>query len=496
MLKAQALELDVAGGAMPGLLQVDAHPALYPGEFMFVIPSTNTGPTPLLIADGVDLRELDIGLELLSLGWPGFADVDGHLRASVPIVVDPSFADTPLYFQAITLGFGATLVDRISNPNAFWWGYAAQFRYRFTGNNDERAFATVLPRNDRRWMICGGGRGQLLAQTAHATTEIYDPLTDAFVAGPMLNVPRSLHQATLLPNGKWLFSGGVDGFNDPQAFCEVYDPVADTFTAVASMNTPRMGHTATVLGNGKVLVTGGLQALTVTPTQLNAIMDAVATSELYDPVANSWTVGPVMSTPRAAHMAVLRPDGKVLVAGGISWDPGGFPLGFTPDVRSSCQLYDPVANTFGAAPSMASKRSLIDPVPLGNNRWLFAGGINSLTLLNLGTPTATAEIYDAVANTWTTVGSMATTRSNHKAWPLGGGKFLLAGGGNGTLLSPVALSSTEIFSTATNTFGPGPAMNFARAGAAVFLSPQGQMHLFGGATSGGGITNSTEWYYF
>jgi hypothetical protein len=91
---------------------------------------------------------------------------------------------------------------------------------------------------------------------------------------------------------------------------------------------------------------------------------------------------------------------------------------------------------------------------------------------------------------------MATTRSNHKAWPLGGGKFLLAGGGNGTLLSPVALSSTEIFSTATNTCGPGPAMNFARAGAAVFLSPQGQMHLFGGATSGGGITNSTEWYYF
>jgi hypothetical protein len=76
------------------------------------------------------------------------------------------------------------------------------------------------------------------------------------------------------------------------------------------------------------------------------------------------------------------------------------------------------------------------------------------------------------------------------------GTFLLAGGANGSVLSPTALSSTEIFSPLTNAFTPGPAMNYARAGAAAFRTPQGQMHLFGGATTGGPITASTEWYYF
>ena len=33
-------------------------------------------------------------------------------------------------------------------------------------------------------------------------------------------------------------------------------------------------------------------------------------------------------------------------------------------------------------------------------------------------------------------------------------------------------------------------------GAAAFLTPQGQVQFFGGATTGGSITNSTEWYYF
>jgi hypothetical protein len=310
-----------------------------------------------------------------------------------------------------------------------------------------------------------------------------------------MTVPRSLHTMTQLPNGNWLLTGGVGTNNDPQAACEVYEPALDTFTATAPMGTPRMGQTATLLPNGKVLVTGGLQALTVTPTQLSAVHDAVATTEIYDPVANTWTPGPSMSTPRAGHIAVLRPDGKVLLAGGISWDPVII-IGWLPAVRRTCELYDPVANTITPAPQMGTARSMIDAVPLGNDRWLFAGGISSLTLTNLGTPTNTAEIYDAVANTWTPVGAMATARGNHKAWALGGGQFLVAGGADGTILTPQPLMTTERFSTATNTFTPGPAMNYPRAGAAAFPTPQGQVQLFGGATTGGQILTTTEWYYF
>jgi hypothetical protein len=145
---------------------------------------------------------------------------------------------------------------------------------------------------------------------------------------------------------------------------------------------------------------------------------------------------------------------------------------------------------------MATARSLIDPIDLGGGRWLLAGGISALTLTNAGTPTAAAEIYNANTNTWTTVGSMATARGNHKGWALDGTRFLLAGGAAGSILSPTALSSTEIFSTVTNTFTAGPAMNVARAGAATYATPHGQVMVLGGGSVSGTIAKSTEWYFF
>lgn len=494
--RAQNLELDVVGGSTPGALSFDVHLANFPFEFVAVLPSFQPGPTPVSLFDPNDPRSLDIGTDLLTAGWIGFAGIDLHTRLG-PFTLGalPVFQDLAIYFQAVTLAGSPTLLDRISNGNQVRLGNAGAFRDRLVTFQDDRAFATVLPRADRTWMVVGGGRGGLLQQAALRTSSIYDPRTDTCPAGPSMTTQRSLHTATQLPDGRWLIVGGVDMSNDPQATCEIYDPAADVFTASAPMLTPRMGHTATLLGNGKVLVTGGLEAMTVTPTALSAVHDATNTTELYDPATDSWTPGPNLRTPRAAHAAITRPDGKVLLLGGISWDTVII-IGWLPAVRSSCDLYDPVANTVAAGPSMATSRSMVDPVDLGGNRWLLAGGISSLTLTNLGTPTAAAEIYDAVTNTWTAVQPMATARGNHKAWALGNGRFLLAGGANGTILSPVPLQSTEVFDAATNAFTAGPPMTTSRAGAAMYLTPQGQVQLFGGASTNGSISNTTEWYYF
>lgn len=490
-LAAQALELDVRGGSMPGPLVLDTYPANFPFELMAIVPSTTPGPTP------IGSFTLSIGLDLVGLMWVGLADLDLHLTVPAQLGSAPAFQDLPIYFQAVTFQFQPMLLDRISNPNLVRLGVADTFRDRFVTFANDRAFATVLPRTDRKWLLVGGARGQLLAQVATATTEIYDPWTDSFGFGPSLNAPRSLHTATLLDDGRWLVVGGVNMSNDPQATCEAYDPVSDTFTPVASMGTPRMGHTATKLPDGRVLVTGGLMAVTVTPTQLSAIRDATDTTEIYDPIADTWTPGPNLLKPRAAHVAILRPNGTVLLAGGISWDPNVI-FGWVPAVRSSCDLYNPATNLMTAGPSMATARSLVDAVDLGGDKWLLAGGINGLSLIpyNPGNPTAAAEIYDAAANTWTPVGAMATARGNHRGWALGNGRFLLAGGANSSILAPNPLSSTEVFSTATNSFSPGPAMTSARAGAAAFLTPQGQMMLFGGASAGNSIVNTTEWYYY
>lgn len=495
-LPAQDLELSVVGGSMPGPFELNVSGGL-PFEIVLVVPSGNPGPTPISLFDPADPRSLSIGLDLVGNAVATLTGLTGEASYQAQLGLVPALVDVPLYWQAVTLAFQPTLLDRLSNPDVFRFGIAGAFRDRGLFTFDLRAFATALPRADGKPMLVGGARGALLAQVATDTTEIYDPVTDLFVNGPTMTTPRSLHTQTLLSDGRYLIAGGVDAGNNPQDSCEIYDPVADTFTAVATMNSPRMGATATLLADGRVFVTGGLEALSTMPTQLQAIRDAVDSTEIYDPAADTWTPGPAMSDPRAGHVALRRSDGRIVLAGGISWDPNIF-FGWLPTVRTSSDIYDPVTNTMSGGPTMNDARALADPVQIDTDRWLLAGGMNGLSIIpfNAGNPTASAEIYDGTNNTFTSVGSMATARANQKAWALGNGQFLLAGGGDGSILSPVPLASTEIFDPATNTFSPGPTMNSPRAAAGLLLTSQGQVFLFGGADSGSTITNTTEWYYF
>ena len=496
-LPAQNLQLQATGGSMPGDVEVQVAPALYPFELMLIIPSTSAGPTPIALFDPADSRSLDVGLDLVGSAFPVIADLNLVASLQFSIGSQPSLVDLPLYFQAVTFAWGPILLDRLSSSDVVRLGNSDSFRDRNVFMQEQRAFATTLELPGRKTMVAGGARGQLLAQVATLTTEVYSPLTDTFTYGPPMVAPRSLHTMTLLQNGRYLFAGGVDDLNNPQSSCEVFDPVTNSFTLVASMNSARMGHTATLLSDGRVFVTGGFDALSVTPTQLSAIRDAVDTTEIYDPVTDTWAVATPMSVPRSAHLALHRPDGKVLLCGGVSWDPNIF-LGWVPTVRSSCDLYDPVTNSMSSGPSMSASRALTNPVEITPGRWLVAGGMNGLSIipLNAGNPTAAAEIYDAAANAWTTVGSLNTARANHSAWSIGNGRFILAGGGAGSVLSPSPLPDSEIFDTASNTFSPGPVMSSGRAGAAVFKAPHGQVHLLGGAATNTTITTTTEWYYF
>lgn len=62
--------------------------------------------------------------------------------------------------------------------------------------------------------------------------------------------------------GKALIVGGVNnqsGSAPTLASSEIGDPVSQAFTFSGSLNTPRAGHTATLLPNGKVLIAGGIK---------------------------------------------------------------------------------------------------------------------------------------------------------------------------------------------------------------------------------------------
>src|SRR5438445_10751260 len=71
-----------------------------------------------------------------------------------------------------------------------------------------------------------------------------------------LNTGRSLHTATLLPNGKVLVAGG-DGSGGFSASAELYDPASGTWTATGSLNTARHFYTAALLPNSNILIVRG-----------------------------------------------------------------------------------------------------------------------------------------------------------------------------------------------------------------------------------------------
>jgi hypothetical protein len=113
-------------------------------------------------------------------------------------------------------------------------------------------------------MIMGGG-----APAATATTELIDLSVPSpkWVAGPPMSKGRIQMNATILPNGKVLVSGGSEKDEDNATAvkaAQLYDPGSNSFSPASAMEFPRLYHSNTLLlPDGKVLAVGGNPVRTV-----------------------------------------------------------------------------------------------------------------------------------------------------------------------------------------------------------------------------------------
>src|SRR5277367_6421820 len=144
-----------------------------------------------------------------------------------------------------------------------------------------RANAAAIRLRDGRVLICGGtATGQVGGVLSSA--ELYDPATQSFAATGSMTVPRAGQTITMLSDGRVLLTGGVQnaGYRSELASAEIYDPSAGTFTATGSMSVPREGHTATMLRDGTVLIVGGSD---------NGI-HTLGTAEIYFPASGTFNL--------------------------------------------------------------------------------------------------------------------------------------------------------------------------------------------------------------
>lgn len=133
-----------------------------------------------------------------------------------------------------------------------------------------------------------------------------------FVANSGL-VERSFGAAVMYRPGKILIAGGADPPTDSAEVIDLSSPTP-AWRAVAPMTTVRRQHNATLLPDGTVLVTGGSSG-----AGFNDESEPVFQAELWNPVDESWTPLSSNSIYRGYHsFALLLPDGRVLTAGGIN----------------------------------------------------------------------------------------------------------------------------------------------------------------------------------
>jgi len=187
-----------------------------------------------------------------------------------------------------------------------------------------------------------------------------------------------------------------------------------------------------------------------------------------------------MTMSRIFHGMALLPDGKVLIAGGVS----------SSGLTASAEIYDPSAQTFTATGSMMNARSFCAagdaPVSLANGKVFVVAGALNFNIIS------TAELFDEASGTFNLTGSMSTARACPIVTLLADGKVLVAGGYDQSLQF---LNTAEIYDPATGTFSPTNGnLVTARGGAIGVLLLSGKVLIIGGAGNSQGGLKTAELY--
>lgn len=284
-------------------------------------------------------------------------------------------------------GDGATNVAELFNPATGLFSTAAPMMFT-------RSFHASVVLDDGRVMVMGGSTISSGEVVSLATTEIYDPATNTWRAGPELSVPRGGPKAAKLASGKILVMDGAGSTT------EIYDPGSASFSASGSLMDYRSNYAIGVMPDDRVVIAGGYAS------------EHVLAMEVRDPLTGLWSSPASLIHGRMDPSVTSLPDGRVLIAGG-----------YTGQVGSVSELFDPSAMSVSTTAPMSFTRFQHTANLLqSGNVILIGGGVSDAeegdAVLH----------YDVAADLWRTADRLPDERRRHTSTLLPNGDVLVAGG--------------------------------------------------------------------
>lgn len=301
---------------------------------------TRLGTRPEPTLGGNDVTPITIALadgRVLVAGGADQASSDGPLAATV---FEPGTGASVLLPRAVNgLGAGVLLPDG-------------------------RVFLIAHDRN------ATSSAAYLVDPTAKTVRRITVP---GFANAPPFGVEPSL---ALLHDGRVLVAGGQADVYKPDLLTSalVFDPATETFEQTGSMQTARWHHAVVTLPDGRVLVAGGEGSV----SDGSAPPRWLSSAEVYDPATGRFAAIAPMQNVSGRAMAVLLPDGRVVVLPQWSAEQdllaanGSVVLAERAGVSPVGEVFDPTALTF--SPALGSLPSIADSAtPLTGGRLLVTG---------------------------------------------------------------------------------------------------------------------------
>ncbi len=256
------------------------------------------------------------------------------------------------------LVISGTITDEVLNTIAeIWQPDSGTFR-QITGASEPQPLGLDLY---PKMFVLPDGR--LFKAGSDQDTWFLDTEGDgAWTPGPARNFGlRAYGAAIMYEPGKIMVVGGgrvdkndLNPDDDALASAEVIDftlphPADRVWRTVAPMQFDRRQLNATLLPDGKILVTGGVGG-----TGFNSETNPALAAEVWDPQTELWTTLSSAQVPRGYHStAILLPDGRVMTGG------GGEGAGATGQ-HNDAEIFSPAYLFEGPRPTISTAPTLVD----------------------------------------------------------------------------------------------------------------------------------------